>query len=242
MILCGVRLFTLRSSLSSAALAALAAGCATPAPLPVGTAASAPLAELGQANYANFLPDTYALRPSDVIGVNVFREENLSVESVAIGADGFVSLPLIGAIKAEGLTTRDLESVVTQRLRQTYLKRPAVNVNIAEYKSHRVTVEGAVKEPGVYAFQPGDRLSSAIALANGNERTANLSDIAVFREFDGEMAIARFDYKQIQQGAAMDPIINPGDRVVIGTSKLSQAWQDVLKALPAVGLFATVFR
>lgn len=225
-----------------AALAALAAGCSAPAPLPVGTVASAPLAELGQANYASFLPDTYALRPSDVIGVNVFREENLSVESVAIGADGFVSLPLIGAIKAEGLTTRDLESVVTRRLRQTYLKRPAVNVNIAEYKSHRVTVEGAVKEPGVYAFQPGDRLSSAIALANGNERTANLSDIAVFREFDGEMAIARFDYKQIQQGAAMDPIINPGDRVVIGTSKLSQAWQDVLKALPAVGLFATVFR
>ena len=242
MILCGIRLFTLRGSLGLAALAALTAGCSAPAPLPAGTAASAPLAELGQANYASFLPDTYALRPSDVIGVNVFREENLSVESVAIGADGFVSLPLIGAIKAEGLTTRDLESVVTQRLRQTYLKRPAVNVNIAEYKSHRVTVEGAVKEPGVYAFQPGDRLSSAIALANGNERTANLSDIAVFREFDGEMAIARFDYKQIQQGAAMDPIINPGDRVVIGTSKLSQAWQDVLKALPAVGLFATVFR
>lgn len=229
-------------AICAALISASLAGCSAPAPLPAGAVTSAPVAKLGQANYANFLPDAYTLQPSDVIGVNIFREEGLSAESVAIGADGFISLPLIGAIKAQGLTTRDLENAVTQRLRQTYLKQPAVNVNIAEYKSHRVTVEGAVKEPGVYAFQPGDRLSSAIALAKGNTRTAKLSNIAIFREFDGEMAIARFDYKQIQQGTAMDPIINPGDRIVVGTSNLSQAWQDVLKALPAAGLFAAAFR
>lgn len=210
--------------------------------MPLGKAATAPVAALGQAQYTSTLPAQYALRPSDVIGVNVFRETGLSVQNVAIGADGFVSLPLIGPVSAQGLTTRDLEELVAQRLRQAKIKNPAVNVNIGEYTSHRVTVEGAVQQPGVYSFQPGDRLSSAIALAKGNTRTANLSDIAVFRAFDGEMAIARFDYRQIRQGTMMDPIINPGDRVVVGTSGLSQAWQDVLKVLPAAGLFAAAFR
>ncbi len=204
--------------------------------------ASAPINQLGQANYTANSPDTYALRAGDVISVNVFREDDLSAESLVIGAGGMISLPLIGPMKAEGLTAKALEANVTQRLGDAFLRRPAVNVNINDYKSHRVTVEGAVKEPGVYAFQPGDRLSSAIALARGNERTADLSDVAVFRRFDGQMALARFDYAQIQQGAMMDPVLEPGDRVVMGTSRLSQGWQDVLRALPAVGLFATLFR
>ncbi|MEP2180781.1 MAG: polysaccharide biosynthesis/export family protein, partial [Marinomonas sp.] len=174
-------------------LALLVSGCASsPAPI-VGAVASAPVNQLGQANYTPVSPATYAMRAGDVISVNVFREEALSADSLVIGAGGMVSLPLIGSIKAEGLTANALEANVTQRLREEYLRRPAVNVNITDYKSHRVTVEGAVKEPGVYAFQPGDRLSSAIALARGNERTADLSDMAVFREFGGEMAVARFD-------------------------------------------------
>lgn len=231
---------TLLKSGLLAGLAMLAGACAGSAPVPVGAVSSAPMVEYGQANYAAFLPSSYELRASDVIDVNVFREEKLSMENVAIGADGYVSLPLIGQIKAKGLTTAALETVLTQRLREAYLKRPAVSVNVVDYKSHRVTVEGAVEEPGVYAFAPGDRLSSAIALAKGSERVAKLSEVAVFREFEGEMAVAKFDFAQIRQGTMMDPIIEPGDRVVIGTSTLSQSWQDLLRALPAFGLFANI--
>jgi len=50
--------------------------------------------------------------------------------------------------------------------------------------------------------------------------------------------IAKFDYAQVKQGAMLDPVLEPGDRVVMGTDGLSVFWEDLLKALPAFGVFA----
>ncbi len=50
--------------------------------------------------------------------------------------------------------------------------------------------------------------------------------------------VAKFDYRQISQGTMMDPVLQPNDRVVVGTDGLSVFWQDLLKALPAFGIFA----
>ena len=220
---------------------ALGACASAPAAQP-GLASTTALVEYGQAEYSAFIPETYPLRAGDVINVGVFREENLSVEEIAIGADGIVALPLAGGVTAKGLTTSELAEVIKQKLRAQYIKRPMVSVNVAEYRSHRVTVEGAVEQPGVYAFLPGDRLSSAIALSQGAERVANLREVAIFREFDGQIAVAKFDYVEVRRGTMIDPIIKPGDRVVVGTSTLSQTWQDLLTALPAFGLFANFTR
>jgi polysaccharide export outer membrane protein len=101
-----------------------------------------------------------------------------------------------------------------------------------------VTVEGAVEKPGVYSFQPGARLSSAIALASGPRRTAKSDQVAVFRESPQGVMIAKFDYAAVRQGTMLDPVLQPGDRVVIGTDGLSVFWEDLLKALPAFGVFA----
>mgnify|MGYP007056299579 FL=1 len=51
------------------------------------------------------------------------------------------------------------------------------------------------------------------------------------------MAVAKFDYAQVRAGTMIDPVLAPGDRVVVGTSGLSQLWQDFLKAVPAFALF-----
>jgi hypothetical protein len=50
--------------------------------------------------------------------------------------------------------------------------------------------------------------------------------------------IAKFDYGQVRQGTMLDPVLQPGDRVVMGTDGLSVFWEDLLKALPAFGVFA----
>ena len=52
--------------------------------------------------------------------------------------------------------------------------------------------------------------------------------------------VAKFDYRAVSQGTMIDPVLEPGDRVVVGTSGLSQFWQDLLRALPAFGLFTNV--
>lgn len=222
------------------ATAASLAGCAsTPEPI-IGRAASQPAMELGQSNYTTKRSMAYALRPADQIAVVVFREPELSLPTVRVGVEGNISLPMIGSIPAAGMSAKQLEQDVTRRLAAAGVKNPMVSVNIAEYASHLVTVEGAVKSPGVYPFQPGARLSTAIALASGPDRVAKESQLAVFRETPEGIMVAKFDYAKVRQGTMLDPVLEPGDRVVVGTDGLSQFWEDALKAIPAIGVFAAV--
>lgn len=218
------------------AISACLAGCNATKPPLIGAASSAPAPQLGQAGYSQELSD-YILRPADVISLTVFREPALSLANVAVAADGGLSVPLVGSVRAEGLTPAQLGEEIRRRLGGGYLRNPQVSINVVEYASHQVTVEGAVEKPGVYKFAPGSRLSSAIALASGPKRVARKSQVAVFRQVAGGIEIAKFDYGEMQRGAMLDPVLRPGDRVVVGTSGLAQFWQDLLQALPAFGLF-----
>lgn len=226
-------------SVSALACSLMVSACSSP-PVQVGVAVSTPVVEYGQSDFSSNEAANYILRPSDVIAVNVYREADLSLESVPVGADGMVSLPLIGAVKADGLTTRELEQIVAQKLAGTILVDPKVNVNVIQFASHLVTVEGSVEKPGMYPFKPGTRLSGAMSLASGPTRVAKLAEVAIFRKTAKGMQIAKFDYGAVRAGTMMDPVLQPNDRIVVGTSGLSQFWQDALKALPAFALFTNI--
>lgn len=226
----------LASSMVAAATVFLGACASTPEPI-IGASARTPDSALGQDNYSDTRPTTYLLRPADEISIVVFREPDFTLNSVRIGVEGNVSIPMLGSIPAAGMTAKQLEQDLTRRLAGVGLKVPTVSVNIVEYSSHLVTVEGAVESPGVYAFQPGARLSSAVALAKGPKNIAKLEQVAVFRESDKGILVAKFDYSAISRGTMLDPVLQPGDRVVMGTDGLSAFWQDLLKAAPAFGAF-----
>jgi polysaccharide export outer membrane protein len=222
------------------AMAAMLAGCnATPPPV-LGPVQAAPVASEGQAGYSQEQDIRYVLKPNDVVSVSVFREPALSLENVPIGADGLISLPVAGTIDTRDLTAPALAEAIAGQLARGYLRNPQVTVNVIQYASHRVTVEGAVEKPGVYEFKPGERLSSAIALASGPKREAKKKQIAVFRRTDTGLSVAKFDYAAIQQGTMIDPVLKPGDRVVVGTDGLQQFWQDFLKTLPAFAFFTNI--
>ena len=231
----------LRTGFGILALASLGACASTPEPI-IGPTVSTPRPELGQEFYSESRPATYDLRPADVISVSVFREPEFSFESVRIGVDGNISVPMIGAIPAAGLTPSQFEQDLTRRLASAGLRDPMVSVNVAEYASHLVTVNGAVIDPGVYAFQPGARLSTAVALADGLSRVANSEVVAIFREEPQGITVAKFDYGQVSQGTMLDPVLEPGDRIVVGTDNLSQAWQDFVSAIPLFLVFSNVTR
>lgn len=222
-----------------AASAALTACGSTPPPA-IGAAQTQPVESLGQADYAATPDANYRLHGSDVISVLVFREPDLSVEKVAIGADGFLALPLVGQVNASGLTAGELANQITGELGRAGLKQPQVSVNVIDHASHLVTVEGGVTEPGVYQFQPGSKLSAAIALAKGPSRVSQMREVAIFRQTPEGLMVAKFDYRAVRQGTMLDPVLAPGDRVVVGISGLSQFWQDLLRALPAFALFTNV--
>lgn len=227
-----------RGAMVMATLLTVTSGCASsPEPI-IGPSASAPVAELGQQGFSVQRPTTYLLRANDRISISVFREPEFSIQSVQIGVEGNVSLPLLGSIPAAGMTTKQFEQDVTRRLAAVGLKSPTVSVNIADYASHLVTVEGAVSSPGVYTFQPGARLSSAVALAKGPTRYAKLDQVAVFRDSPEGVMVAKFDYREVQQGTMLDPVLQPGDRVIVGTSGSSVFWDDLLRTIPVFGVFA----
>lgn len=215
-------------------------GCASSPTPQIGMASSQASSALGQDGYTIKRPTSYELRPNDVISINVYREPELSLQKVAIGPESAISLPMIGSVSTYGKTASQLANDITKKLDSAGLKAPLVAVNVTQYGSHMVTVEGSVKESGVYPFTPGARLSSAIAMAKGPDRVANLKEVAVFRERADGISVALFDFRAIREGTMMDPVIEPGDRVVVGLSGLSQAWQDLLRALPAFALFTNV--
>ena len=195
---------------------------------------------LGQQGFVSTDPADYVILPNDVISVNVFREPDLSVERVVVNADGLISLPLVGTLQVGGQTAQQVQSDIRQLLNARYLRDANVAVNMVEYASHLVTVEGSVESPGLYPFPPGARLSGSIALADGFARVAKREEVAIFRYTPDGIQIAKFDYGAVQSGAMLDPLIQPGDRVIVGTNHLSQFWQDLLKALPAFALFTNV--
>lgn len=216
------------------------AGCGSSPEPQIGRLSPSPIAELGQADFATNLAVAQTLHSNDIISVSVFREPDLSAERIQIAPDGTITMPFLGLIKVEGKTAGQVAQLIRDGLRPNYLTDPQVSVNVIEYGSHQVTVEGAVKAAGLYDFKPGTRLSGAIARAGGLTRVAKLSQVAIFRPDHEGMLVAKYDYGGVMQGTMVDPVLMPNDRIIVGTSGLSQFYQDLLQAIPAFALFTRI--
>jgi polysaccharide export outer membrane protein len=180
----------------------------------------------------------YRISPLDRINITVFQVKDLSLTDVQVDANGHVLLPLIGSVDAGGRTTTELSAEIAAKLQEKYLQQPQVSVVVSESVSQKVTVEGAVTEPGVYELKGPTTLLQAIAMAKGPSRVASLPHIAVFRRVDGKRMAAVFDLNAIRSGSMDDPQILANDEVVVGLSNLKAGMRDALAALPAIAVFS----
>lgn len=108
----------------------------------------------------------YRLGPEDVVSIRVYGEPELSVDAI-VSQDGTISYPFLGFINVNGMTTKELEFLITSRLKPDYFKDPKVSVNIVRFRPMRASVVGIVQKPGQYEFKPGDRILSLLAQAGG---------------------------------------------------------------------------
>ncbi len=106
-------------------------------------------------------PGDYRIGPDGRGPVTVFDAPDLS-QTVRVGGDGEISLPLLGRSRL-WVAPRELELVLQALLRQTYMKDPQVTVTVTEMQSHSVSVMGAVKQPGVFQIR-GTKSSSKCSL------------------------------------------------------------------------------
>ena len=107
----------------------------------------------------------YRLGPGDQVRIITFGDEQLTGE-FRVKDDGMVSVPLLGQIKAAGLTTNQLGTEVSQDLvAKDLYKNPSVSVEVTAYRP--VFVLGEVTRPGQYPYQPGMTVETAVAIAGG---------------------------------------------------------------------------
>lgn len=159
----------------------------------------------------------YLIGPQDLLEIQVFGVEEL-YRKVRVNSRGSISLPLIGTIAAAGLTAEQLETRLAAELAKNYLQDPQVTVFIEEFTNLRVTVEGAVKKPGIFPLQGQTTLLQSIALAEGPDRLAS-SVVKVFRiQPGGARQSLEFDLDEIRDGAISDPLLQGDDIVVVETS------------------------
>lgn len=182
----------------------------------------------------------YKIGPLDVLEVSVFKVPELS-RSVQVAEAGTVNLPLVGEVPAAGRTAQEVERDLTRQLGAKYLQKPQVTVYIKEYNSQRVTVEGAVKKPGVFPFQGRGTLLQSIAMAEGLDTTRASTEVVVFRVADGRRQAAKFDIEAIRAGHVVDPALHAGDVVVVHDSSAKIAFNNILRILPAGGAFVGLF-
>jgi polysaccharide export outer membrane protein len=180
--------------------------------------------------------DTYKLAPLDTVTVTVFQVADIS-RDYAIDQSGRITMPLVGRIDAVGLSTTELGSTIERRLGEKYLRDPNVTVALKESASRVVTVDGSVRQPGIYPAVGPLTLVQVVALARGTDDLANPKRVAIFRTIDGKRMAAAFDLTSIRRGKDQDPAIYPGDTVVVDGSGVKKTQRDILQALPLASIF-----
>jgi len=128
-----------------------------------------------------FLPSDYVLGSGDKVRVTVFGEEALSGQFVVAGT-GLVSIPLVGEVRAAGLTLKDFQGGVEQSLRNGYLKDPRVSVEVLNYRPFYIM--GEVEKPGQYPYTSGLTVLNAVATAGGFTYRANQKRVFIKRMND----------------------------------------------------------
>jgi polysaccharide export outer membrane protein len=154
-------------------------------------------------------PDTaydrqYLLDAGDRLRVVVYGQEGLT-NSYAIDAGGSITMPLIGAVPARGLTPAGLASHITGRLRNGYIREPSVAVEIEAYRPFFIL--GEVAAPGQYPYVPNMSVESAVAIAGGFSPRAKR---------DGVTLTHTDPRGSIRATVPLGTPLGPGDTILVG--------------------------
>jgi len=160
--------------------------------------------------------DEYIIGSEDVLTINVWKEPEIS-RSVPVRPDGKISLPLVGDLRASGLTTNKLRDDIAAKLKE-YISNPEVIVIVQEVKSRSFNIVGKVGKPGSYDMAKPMTALDAIAMAGGFQDFAKTGKVYVLRrEANGSRKMLPFNYKLVIKGRGLDQNVElqPGDTIVV---------------------------
>lgn len=157
------------------------------------------------------LVDEYRIGGNDVLEISVYGEEDLTQE-VRVTNSGYISYPLLGRVKAAGLSVGELEDYIHEALAKDYIRDPAVRVFVKEFSN--IYVFGQVKTPGPYLFKGGMTVLQAITTAGGLTKIANSRKVRIVRTKGDKREVIEVNVGEITNGDREDVFLQPGDTVV----------------------------
>lgn len=191
----------------------------------------------------------YVLGPDDEIlirGIEVSTTSDKPDTPFLIGTNGDITVPLVGHVKAGGLTVEQLEAVLTTRFKQ-FIQEPQISVTVTEFRSQPVSVFGAVTKPGVVQLRGRQTLYEVLSMAGGPRENAG-SILTVTRprqngeiplpgtkvDPTGQFSSVELNVQEILEGknAAANIEIKPNDIISVseGSSNMVYVVGDVQKA------------
>lgn len=154
---------------------------------------------------------SYKIGAADVLNIHVWNEAEFSGPAM-VHEDGMFTLPLVGDLKAGGMTPVEVEQEVTKALGK-YVRQPLVTITVQQVGSKRYYMDGMINKPGEYPLVVPTTILEAVSKAGGIQAFANGKKIYVLR---GSTRIP-FNYKDVLRGKHMEENIQlkPGDHVVV---------------------------
>lgn len=146
----------------------------------------------------------YALGSSDRLRVTVFGHPDLSGEFEVDGT-GSISLPLIGQMKAQGLSTAKLEESISTSLSSGYILDPRVSVEVINYRPFYIL--GEVGKAGEYPYTNGLTVQNAVAAAGGFTYRADKRRVHI-KSIDSD--------HEVTYELTPNTVVKPGDTLRIG--------------------------
>ena len=146
----------------------------------------------------NVQDEDYKIGKSDVLEINVWKEEDLT-KTVRVRKDGKISLPLIEDVQAAGRTPAELKKTIQQGLRE-YIENPTVTVIVQSQASRRYYIIGEVAQTGEFELIKDLTVVQAITKAGGFTEWADKDDILLLRGSSGNKERVIIDYNEIVSG------------------------------------------
>ena len=161
-------------------------------------------------------PSSGVIGRMDNVEIRVFREDDLTTRG-QLSNDGTITMPLIGSVRIEGLTTDQAAAAIIRKLANGYLVKPEVSVSIEARIRKTVTVLGQAQRPGVFELPAHRKLGlvEAIGMAGGVTRIANSKKITL-KHSNGQ--VQTVNLSEITQGQGMDIQLRDGDVISIPES------------------------
>lgn len=194
------------------ARAALPAESAGPVSSGAKTAAST---QPGSAPLASPVVDSqgYRIGVADSLMVSVWQEPELSM-SVVVRPDGMITLPLVNDLSVVGLKTEELQGLLTEKLKP-FVNTPQVTIIVQGIRSRKVYLVGKVGHQGTFDLNDNKTVLELIGEAGGLGPFSKAGSIYILRQVGAKKIKIGFDFKKAISGRGPNPLLQPGDLVVV---------------------------